>query len=97
MAAVGHLGEAPHRHAAPALLGREEAPVGHRLTKDRVSDVVGAQSERVHGEQRLAALGLGRGLLAKAAAVQIVLGDEEVHGSPHAIPARARERASREP
>jgi hypothetical protein len=56
-----HLGEAPHRDAAPALLDTEEAPVRHRLPEHRVGDVVGGESKRGDLEQHPAGLELGRG------------------------------------
>ena len=54
------LGEAPHRDAAPAVLGREEVPVGHRLAEHRVGDVVRRQPETVDPQERLTGTELGR-------------------------------------
>ena len=70
--AGGHVGEAPDRHPGPALLGREEVPVAHRLAHHRVGDVVGGQAEGIDAEEHLARLELGGIGILEADLVQIV-------------------------
>jgi len=77
--AGAHLGEAPHRHPSPTVLGGEEAPVGHRLAEHRVGDVVGRQPERRDAQLSLTGLELGWVGVEEAAAVKVVLGNQEVH------------------
>src|SRR5439155_6377480 len=78
-AARTHLGEAPDRDPAPALLRREEVPIGHGVAEGRVGDVVRCQPEGGDLQPRLSLLELGRRLLEEATAVEVVLGNEEVH------------------
>ena len=78
-ATLRHLGEAPDRQLAPALLRGEEPPVAHRVAEEGVGHVVGRQPEGLDPQQRLA-LGRLRSLLVReAVAAQVVCGDEEVH------------------
>ena len=76
------LGEPPHRHPAPTVLGGEEVPVGHRLAHHRVGDVVGGQPEAVDRQQRQARIQLGRLRLGNAAHAQIAA----LSRSPSRIP-----------
>src|SRR6185312_3443181 len=73
--------EPPYRHPSPALSGREEAPVGHRLAELGVGDVVGGEPEGLDGEQRLPRPGRGRRGVLEAALVQVGPRDQEVHRS----------------
>src|SRR5207244_4384247 len=77
--ALADLGEPPHWYAPPTLFGGEEAPVRHRLAEGGVGDVVGAQTERVDGQQRLSLGGLGDPGILEADAVKVVARDQKVH------------------
>ncbi len=75
---LGDVGEAPHRHPAPTLRGREEVPVAHRLTEDRVGDVVRGESECIDLQQSLPVHERRRLGLGDAGLPQIVASDQEV-------------------
>ena len=76
------LGEAPHRDAPPAVSGREEVPVGHRLAEDGVGDVVRRQAKGPDAKEGLSGFERRQRGIGDAALVEIVALDEEVGHRP---------------
>ncbi len=85
---LDHVGVAPHRHPAPALLGGEEVPVLEHVADDGVGDVVGAQAEGVDAQPGLALVQRRRVELDDAHLVEIAAVDLQVHDPPKSIDTR---------
>jgi hypothetical protein len=84
VAGFGDHGESPRRHVAPGVRRRKELPVIRRVACHGIGDVVGSQTEALHGEQDLAVRAAHR-LFPEPGGAQGLAVDPQLRCRRHAI------------